>query len=171
MAHEIDDVSRRLVIERAGRRCEYCLIHEESVGFPHQIDHIVSRKHGGSSGIGNLAYACVLCNRYKGTDVASLDSSGQPVRFFDPRRDIWDEHFKLNGAVITEVEPASFAEDVGFARGDVIIEINHTPVLSLADYHTQMSRLKPGEDVLFRIARHSDNGSLMLYLAGTVPPQ
>ena len=78
---------------------------------------------------------------------------------------------KLNGAVITEVEPASFAEDVGFARGDVITEINHVPVLSLADYHTQMSRLKPGEDVLFRVARHSDNGSLMLYLAGTVPPQ
>ena len=41
-----------------------------------------------------------LCNRYKGTDVASLDRSGQPVRFFDPRRDIWDEHFKLNGPVI-----------------------------------------------------------------------
>lgn len=95
MGREIDEVSRRLVIERAGRRCEYCLIDEDSAGFSHQIDHIVSRKHGGSSGIGNLAYACVLCNRYKGTDIASVDSSGRPVRFFDPRRDIWDEHFKL----------------------------------------------------------------------------
>lgn len=100
MAHEVDEVSRRLVIERAGRRCEYCLLHEDSAGFPHQIDHIISRKHGGSSGIGNLAYACVLCNRYKGTDIAALDSSGRLVRFFDPRRDMWDEHFKLNGAVI-----------------------------------------------------------------------
>jgi len=100
VAREIDEVSRRLVIERAGRRCEYCLIHEDSAGFPHQIDHVISRKHSGSSGIGNLAFSCILCNRYKGADIASVDSSGRLVRFFDPRRDAWDEHFKLNGPVI-----------------------------------------------------------------------
>jgi hypothetical protein len=105
VALDVDQASRRLVIERAVRRCEYCLAHEESAGFPHQIDHIISRKHGGSSGIGNLAYACVLCNRYKGSDVASVDSAGHAVRFFDPRRDIWDEHFKLNGSVIQPMTP------------------------------------------------------------------
>ena len=105
MANEIDEVSRRLVIERAGRRCEYCLTHQDTAGFPHQIDHIISRKHGGSSGIGNLAYACVLCNRYKGSDIASLDRAGKPIRFFDPRRDMWDEHFKLNGPVIQPMTP------------------------------------------------------------------
>ena len=103
MALDVDDASRRLVIERAERHCEYCLVHEDSAGFPHQIDHIISRKHGGSSGIGNLAYACVLCNRYKGSDIASIDPAGQPTRFFDPRRDIWDEHFKLNGPVIQPI--------------------------------------------------------------------
>ena len=100
MAYDIDEVSRRAVIERAARRCEYCLVHEDSAGFPHQVDHIISRKHGGSSGLGNLAYACVLCNRYKGSDIASIDRSGNPIRLFNPRRDIWDEHFKLNGPVI-----------------------------------------------------------------------
>ena len=79
---------------------------------------------------------------------------------------------KLAGPVVNEVDPASFAEDVGFARGDVIVEINHLPVNSLADYHTQMARLKPGQDVLFRVARHSDpDRVLMLFLAGTVPAQ
>jgi len=105
VAYEIDEASRRLVIERAGRRCEYCLVHEHSAGFQHQIDHIISRKHGGSSGIGNLAYACVLCNRYEGSDIASVDRAGHPIRFFDPRRDIWDEHFKLNGPIIQPVTP------------------------------------------------------------------
>ena len=100
MAREVADAARRLVIERARRRCEYCLVHEDSAGFPHEIDHIISRKHGGSSGIGNLAYACVLCNRYKGTDIASRDQSGRTIRFFDPRRDSWDEHFELRGPVI-----------------------------------------------------------------------
>ncbi len=64
---------------------------------------------------------------------------------------------KLVGGVVTEVEPASFAEDVGFLRGDVIVEVNHVPITSLADYKAQMAKLKPGDDVLFKIARHSDN--------------
>jgi serine protease Do len=77
---------------------------------------------------------------------------------------------KLAGAVVTEVEPASFAEDVGFARGDVIIEVNHVAVSSLADYRAQMAKLKPGQDVLFRVARRSDaDRVLTLYLAGAIP--
>jgi hypothetical protein len=88
-----------------GRRCEYCLAHEEGGGFPHQVDHFISRQHGGSSGICNLAYACVRYNRYKGSDIASIDRSGNPIRFFDPRRDIWEERFKLNGPVIQPITP------------------------------------------------------------------
>jgi len=77
---------------------------------------------------------------------------------------------RLSGAVITQVDPASFAEDIGFTRGDVIVEINHVSVNSIADYRAQMAKLKPGSDVLFRIARHSDaDRVLTLFLAGTVP--
>jgi len=77
---------------------------------------------------------------------------------------------KLTGAVVTQVDPASFAEDVGFARGDAIVEINHVAVNSLADYRTEMAKLKPGADVLFKIARRSETDStLTLFLAGSVP--
>ncbi len=77
---------------------------------------------------------------------------------------------KLVGAVVTEVEPASFAEDVGFARGDVIVEVNHVAISSLADYKAQMAKLKPGDDVLFKIARRSDSSTVLtLFLAGAVP--
>jgi serine protease Do len=77
---------------------------------------------------------------------------------------------KLEGVVVTEVEPATFAEDVGFTRGDVIIEINHVAVTSLVDYRAQMAKLQPGADVLFRIARRSDaDRVLTLYLAGSIP--
>ena len=95
MPRDVADATRRLVIERAGGCCEYCRIDEAAVGFPHQIDHIVSRKHGGSSRLGNLAYACVLCNRYKGTDIAAKDHSGVIIRIFDPRRDQWQQHFRM----------------------------------------------------------------------------
>ena len=92
------------IAARAGGRCEYCLIHEDDAGFSHQIDHIISRKHGGSSTLNNLAYACVICNRYKGSDVASIEpSTGEIIRPFDPRRDRWEDHFQIEGAQVDPV--------------------------------------------------------------------
>jgi len=93
VASDISDELRARVAERASRRCEYCLIHEEDTGFPHQVDHVLSRKHGGSSSFDNLAYACMICNRYKGSDVASIEPrTGEAIRIFDPRRDRWTDH-------------------------------------------------------------------------------
>ena len=104
MASDINEELRAEISRRAGERCEYCLIHQDDAGFPHQVDHIVSRKHGGSSTLANLAYACIICNRYKGSDVASLEPrSGKVVRLFDPRRDRWADHFRIDGAQIDPV--------------------------------------------------------------------
>ncbi len=104
MSSDISEELRADVARRADHRCEYCLIHEEEAGFPHQVDHIVSRKHGGSSTSDNLAYACVVCNRHKGSDVASIDPrTGETVRLFDPRRDRWADHFRLDGALIEPI--------------------------------------------------------------------
>ena len=110
MASDISDQLRLAVAIRARYRCEYCLIHQEDAAFVHQIDHVVSRKHGGLSVFGNLAYACILCNRHKGSDVASIDpNSGEAIRLFDPRRDTWSDHFRIESAM---VEPLS---DIGIA--------------------------------------------------------
>jgi len=101
VASEIAAALREAVARRADRRCEYCLIHESDAGYSHQIDHVVSRKHGGSSEAGNLAYSCFLCNRFKGADVASVDlATGIIVRLFNPRQDRWGDHFRLEGEVI-----------------------------------------------------------------------
>jgi serine protease Do len=79
----------------------------------------------------------------------------------------------LSGVVVSEVEPASFAEDVGFLRGDAITEINHETVHNLGDYRTEVAKLKPGQDVLFKVARRTgDNDRILtLFLAGAVPVQ
>jgi hypothetical protein len=101
VAGDIGERLRAEVRRRADQRCEYCLIREDDAGFPHQIDHIISRKHGGSSTLDNLAFACVLCNRHKGSDVASIDlHTAEAVRVFHPRRDRWINHFRLNGEFI-----------------------------------------------------------------------
>ena len=92
---------RRLVRERADGLCEYCLVHESDSYFETEVDHIISEKHGGQTIQENLAYACPICNRAKGTDVGSITSpSAQFVRFFNPRTDRWSERFSLQGVNI-----------------------------------------------------------------------
>src|SRR5438309_9860434 len=48
------------------------------------------------------------------------------------------------GVVVTDVEPASFADDLNFSRGDVIAQVNRQPVSSVAEYKGAISKLKPG---------------------------
>ncbi len=58
-------------------------------------------KHGGSTTPDNLAYACIYCNLQKGSDLGSIVwRTGELVRFFNPRRDFWADHFRLDEAVI-----------------------------------------------------------------------
>lgn len=91
---------RSLVAQRAGLRCEYCLIHEDDAAFSHEVDHIVGRQHGGETTADNLAYACMICNRFKGANISSVDAAGGIMRLFNPRSERWEDHFRLTGAVI-----------------------------------------------------------------------
>ena len=75
------------------------------------------------------------------------------------------------GVLVTEAEPASFAEDLGFARGDVITEINRESIGSVVDYSKAVSKLKPGDDIVFKVLRRQDSDRMLtLYLSGKVPP-
>ncbi|MEB3338405.1 MAG: HNH endonuclease signature motif containing protein [Leptolyngbyaceae bacterium] len=92
---------RRLVATRAEHICEYCLIGESDTAFGCAVDHAISLKHGGTSDADNLVYACVFCNRYKGSDIGSiLWTTREFLRFFNPRGDQWADHFQLDQAVI-----------------------------------------------------------------------
>ncbi|MEK6286950.1 MAG: HNH endonuclease signature motif containing protein [Acidobacteriota bacterium] len=101
MSSYVSEELRRLVANRAERLCEYCLIGEDDTFFGCEVDHIVSLKHSGPTEAINLAYACSFCNRNKGSDIASLSGvAGELVRFFNPRIDLWSEHFRLEGSLI-----------------------------------------------------------------------
>ena len=93
---------RQLVRDRAQNACEYCLIPEIAVLVPHEVDHVIAEKHGGQTIADNLALACTLCNRYKGSDVASIDPDNREiVRLYRPNRDLWTEHFRLNAGEVS----------------------------------------------------------------------
>jgi hypothetical protein len=96
MGDEVSAAVRLLVANRAARRCEYCLLHEDDSFTPHQIDHIISRKHGGTSSPDNLALACIRCNAWKGSDIASVGFELDRISpLFHPRQDRWLDHFRL----------------------------------------------------------------------------
>lgn len=87
---------RRLVEERANRRCEYCLLPMGIAFFPHEVDHVIAEKHSGATHSDNLAFACCRCNRYKGTDLGSFDPQTGAFSFlFNPRQQKWVDHFTI----------------------------------------------------------------------------
>lgn len=104
---------RVLVAARAMYSCEYCLVHVEYTAFIHEVDHVIARKHGGSSDTDNLAYACGQCNRYKGSDIASPDSeTGELIPLFHPRTMAWSDHFALEGPRIVGLSPIGRATEM-----------------------------------------------------------
>jgi 5-methylcytosine-specific restriction endonuclease McrA len=103
----MDAATRRLVRERAGNRCEYCLLlQSQSPLASLQIEHIRSKKHGGDDDADNLALACVDCNLHKGTNIAGYDpETGELTELFHPRRHHWSDHFRWEGAFIAGIKP------------------------------------------------------------------
>lgn len=83
--------------ERAGNCCEYCLVSQSARLVRFHVDHIIAKKHDGSDNDDNLCLACYECNGFKSENVAALDPlTGDASKFYNPRQQIWDVHFKLN---------------------------------------------------------------------------
>ena len=141
MSSYVSDDLRELVAAGAGRLCEYCLIHKEDTFFQCQVDHIVSVKHGGQTEAENLAYACAICNRNKGSDVGSvLLPSRKFTRFFNPRADTWARHFKLEGAIIkplTNIGKVT-AQILDFNSEDRLLE--RRTLISIGRYPADMAK-------------------------------
>jgi serine protease Do len=76
------------------------------------------------------------------------------------------------GVLVTEVDPASFAEDIGFGPRDVIAEVNRQAINSVDDYRNAVGKLKAGDSVVFKVLRHQDaDRMLTVFLPGVVPAE
>jgi 5-methylcytosine-specific restriction endonuclease McrA len=93
---------REQVRQRAGDRCEYCLLPQACTTLPHEPDHIRSLKHRGATTLDNLCGACARCNDFKGSDVSSYDpTTNELVPLFNPRTNEWSDHFEWQGPLLT----------------------------------------------------------------------
>ena len=85
---------RERIAEQAGFRCGYCLTPAALVASSLEIEHIIPASLGGLSNEDNLWLACSPCNEHKGTQIAARDPlSEEIVPLFNPRRQVWAEHF------------------------------------------------------------------------------
>lgn len=86
--------TRRVVRERANLRCEYCHADERWQFIRFTLDHVLPQSIGGSDDPDNLALACRNCNERRGNRTEGRDlETGEVVPIFNPRRDIWADHF------------------------------------------------------------------------------
>ena len=96
---------RERVRAQAEGRCEYCrMANDWEPFFPYHVEHIVPRQHRGSDELPNLALSCHHCNLVKGPNLTSIDpDTGMVTELFHPRLQIWNEHFRLEGDLISGI--------------------------------------------------------------------
>ena len=98
----VNESTKTQVRERAGFCCEYCqLKQEDSPLAVLHVEHVIPKKHRGGDELNNLALACIDCNLHKGPNLTGLDpENGEITPLFNPRNQIWSEHFKWQGVLI-----------------------------------------------------------------------
>jgi S1-C subfamily serine protease len=57
------------------------------------------------------------------------------------------------GAIVTEVDEGSPADEVGLRRGDVILGYNDEPITCLQDFYDEFQRSAPGDELLLKVLR------------------
>lgn len=99
----IPAILRQRVAETARFRCGYCLTSQQIIGPLLEIEHIIPEALGGLSVEENLFLACPICNSHKSQRIDAVDPDNLiVVPFFNPRTEVWHEHFEWieDGAVI-----------------------------------------------------------------------
>ncbi len=90
-------ISRKIqakVRKEAKNRCGYCLLPQEILMSKLEIEHLTPLAEGGTDEEENLWLACRDCNSFKSSKVYVFDEeTGQKVKIFNPRTQIWQEHF------------------------------------------------------------------------------
>lgn len=138
---------QRLVRRRANHLCEYCHTPEQWQYVPFTIDHVIPLTQGGSDGLDNFALACFHCNRRKADKLVALDpDSGEEVALFNPRRDVWSQHFiwSSDGLFVIGLTPT--------ARATVsALEMNRERAVDIRAADRVVGRHPPPGDLLQEI--------------------
>ena len=90
----------RRVHQRAGNRCEYCQTAQRVIGQAMHVEHV---NPDGGDDLENLCLACPNCNLSKARATSASDpETNTVVALFNPRTQVWSEHFEWwqNGTIV-----------------------------------------------------------------------
>jgi 5-methylcytosine-specific restriction endonuclease McrA len=100
----------RQVENRAGGRCEYCLMHQSLQGAAFHVEHVVPTSRSGETELANLAWSCPSCNLHKSDRIEVIDpDTGTTVPLYHPRRHRWPDHIQFEHYGIAGLTPTGRA--------------------------------------------------------------
>jgi hypothetical protein len=118
-------ISSRLrdhIARRAGNRCEYCGLSQVGQEATFHIDHVVPQSDGGPTILDNLALACVSCSLRKSARRSAIDpEAGEEVSLFNPRSQLWLEHFRWEGETVIPITAIGRATTAALALNRSVI--------------------------------------------------
>jgi hypothetical protein len=133
---------REQVRKRAEYLCEYCHTSERWQYVRFTLDHVVPVREGGDETLENLALACFHCNRRKSNKQAAIDpQSGVVVSLFNPRTELWYEHFSwsTDGLLVLAQTPVGRATVA-------LLELNRERILKIRRADVEVGRHPPKGD-------------------------
>lgn len=131
---------RRLVIQRARNRCEYCGLSQAGQAATFHIDHIVPLSEAGETALDNLALACVTCSLSKGARQTGIDpQTGTISSIYNPRSQVWSEHFRWENTKLVGLTP------IGRATTEAL-RLNRPVLLAIRGEETHFGRHPPPSD-------------------------
>lgn len=137
---------REQVRERAGFLCEYCHTSELWQYVRFTLDHVVPLGEGGNETLENLALACFHCNRRKSNKQTATDpQSGVVVPLFNPRTQLWTEHFcwSTDGLLVLPRRATGRATVA-------LLELNRKRILQIRRADIDVGRHPPANDPVSR---------------------
>ncbi len=117
-------------MERAGHACEYCRLPTRGQVARFPPDHIIPRILGGATVLENLALACPHCNGHKWMHTTGQDPvSGESVPLFNPRTQVWKEHFAWSSVKRSELVGKTPCGRATIDR----LELNHPDLVAIRE--------------------------------------
>lgn len=123
----LDTEVRNIVLNKSKGLCEYCHSRSEFSFTSFTIEMIIPKSEGGKVETSNLAYICQGCGNYKYSRSKQINS------LFNPRTDIWREHFAWSGDKLHLVGLTS--------KGRTTIEKLDLNRVNLTDFRLIMTRI------------------------------
>ncbi|MBZ5531534.1 MAG: trypsin-like peptidase domain-containing protein [Acidobacteriia bacterium] len=104
----------------------------------------------------------------KSSEARGTDKARWGVGFSDLTQDLREQlqlPKTVEGAVVTQVQPGSPADNAGISRGDVILEVNRKPVKDSADAQRELRSVASGKDALVLVWSNGGSSFRVLHAA------